>query len=210
MTVSPLTPSAWVLVARIRSDGASRRTASASTAQASRRCSQLSRTSNNRLEATYSINRDTGHWLDSSRSPSEIMTVFVTSSASSRPASSTSHTPSGMPRRRSAADLRASRVLPTPPVPTSVTRRAAARADLISCSWRRRPTKVVNSAGRFPRIAVGLDIVRLLRASVARSVTATPSVTATGSGPRLMDRAPRRHESTGGDRARPTGLALDT
>ena len=52
MTVSPATPSGCLLVARIRRPGASRRSASESTAQASIKCSQLSRTSRSRLEAT--------------------------------------------------------------------------------------------------------------------------------------------------------------
>ena len=56
-TASPVTPSGCLLVARIRSPGASRRSASASTADASSRCSQLSRTSSSCFEATYSISR---------------------------------------------------------------------------------------------------------------------------------------------------------
>ena len=182
-----------MLVARIRSDGASRRTASASTAQASRRCSQLSRTSNNRLEATYSINRDTGHWLDSSRRPSEIMTVFVTSSASSRPASSTSHTPSGMPRLRSAADLRRQSRLahPTRPDKRHETGSAQGGLDLLQLAA---STDEGRQLGRqvAPR-RCGAVHRALLRASVARSVTATSSVTPTVTGSQPMDRARRDH-----------------
>ena len=58
------------------------------------------------------------------------MTALVTSSGSRRLASSTSHTPSGIPRLRSVADRSAKRVLPTPPGPTRVTMRAPLRADL--------------------------------------------------------------------------------
>jgi hypothetical protein len=55
----------------------------------------------------------------------------------------------------------AKRVLPTPPGPTSVTRRAPARAALTSWSCRRRPMKLVSSAGRFPGGAfIGCPAVR--------------------------------------------------
>jgi hypothetical protein len=86
------------------------------------------------------------------------MAALVTSSESPRPSSSTIHTPSAIPRRRSAADRSARRVLPTPPGPTSVTRRAALSAGLTSWSSRRRPMKLDSSAGRFPRVAVALAI----------------------------------------------------
>ncbi|HEX2712849.1 MAG TPA: hypothetical protein VHM88_11575, partial [Candidatus Acidoferrales bacterium] len=43
-----------------------------------------------------------------------------------------------------------SRVLPTPPGPTRLTRRAEARACLTSASSWRRPMKLVASEGRFP------------------------------------------------------------
>src|SRR6266581_6038768 len=51
---------------------------------------------------------------------------------------------------RSAAARRARRVLPTPPGPTKVTRRVLANTAFTSVSNRRRPTKLVDSAGSLP------------------------------------------------------------
>jgi hypothetical protein len=70
--------------------------------------------------------------VDSSRSPSEVMTALGTSSASTRLASSTSQMPSGKARWRSVATRTARRVLPTPPDPTRLSRRPADSPDLTS------------------------------------------------------------------------------
>jgi hypothetical protein len=61
-------------------------------------------------------------------------------------ATSTNHTPSGNARRTSAAACRASRVLPTPPAPVSVTSRDADSRPRTPASSSRRPTKVAGSA----------------------------------------------------------------
>src|ERR1700716_2131880 len=59
-------------------------------------------------------------------------------------------TPSCTVLLRSAAARRARRVLPTPPGPAKVTRRVLANAAFTSVSNRRRPTKLVDSAGSLP------------------------------------------------------------
>src|SRR5207244_5239265 len=75
-------------------------------------------------------------------------------------ASSTSQAPSANPRARSAAARNASRVLPTPPGPTRLTSRLVLSFFLISASSRRRPTKLVVSAGKFPNRWRGLAILQ--------------------------------------------------
>ena len=54
--------------------------------------------------------------------------------------------------------------MPTPPGPTRLTRRAVVSFFLISPSSRRRPTKVVASAGRLPERCLGLAILNTSRA----------------------------------------------
>ena len=57
---------------------------------------------------------------------------------------------------RSEAARIASRVFPTPPGPTKVTRRASLSFLRVSASSWRRPTKLVVSAGRFPDVEARL------------------------------------------------------
>src|ERR1700674_2656016 len=66
--------------------------------------------------------------------------------------------PSADPRPSSDAIRSPSRVFPTPPGPTRLTRRAVASFFLISPSSRRRPTKLVVSAGRLPDRCLGLAL----------------------------------------------------
>src|SRR5205085_670030 len=86
-------------------------------------------------------------------------TALPTSSGSWTSASSTNQTPSGKLRPTSMATRIARRVLPTPPGPTRLTRRTDVSFFLSSASSRRRPTKLVDSAGRLPEWRVGLAIV---------------------------------------------------
>ena len=84
-----------------------------------------------------------------SRTPSAAATSCGTSAGSVSGASSTSQTPSGYVSSTSAATCSARRVLPAPPVPTSVSKDVAASSRLtsaISCS---RPTKLVSWRGRL-------------------------------------------------------------
>ena len=81
--------------------------------------------------------------------PSVCTIVDATAPASSRPASSTHHTPPGkLPTVRAAASI-ASRVLPTPPAPVSVSRRADGTVATTASRSDSRPTNVVSCAGRL-------------------------------------------------------------
>jgi hypothetical protein len=81
--------------------------------------------------------------------PSALKTACTTSWGSSIDARETSQTPAGKLRTSSAAARRASRVLPAPPLPVSVSSRVWLSKRLTSLSSRRRPTKLVSSAGRL-------------------------------------------------------------
>src|SRR2546429_59424 len=87
------------------------------------------------------------------------MTTLATWAPSRTSPNSASQAPSLNPRSSSPAERRASRVLPTPPGPTRLTSRAVPSLDRTSPSWRRRPTKLVSSAVRFPTRRLGLAIV---------------------------------------------------
>ncbi len=139
---SPVMPSGSLLVATIRSLGLWASSASARWAHASMRCSQLSRTSSALASARPSSSRVRASRLvircvpsgskRVSRRPTEPRTAFGTSAASVTEASSAIQIPSGaspvvVVAARSAATSAASRVLPAPPGPTSVTRRYRSR-----------------------------------------------------------------------------------
>src|SRR6266542_4226983 len=124
-TTSPVSPSGSRLVARMRSSGAVRSSAAASSATGSTTCSQLSSTSSRRSLRSAPASRSIrpigpfprGPGGASSRMPRTVMTASagepVTSSLPGRPspASSTSHTPSGNLSTSCAAVSTASRVL---------------------------------------------------------------------------------------------------
>jgi hypothetical protein len=63
---------------------------------------------------------------------------------------STHQAPSGNAAPLLAAARAASRDLPTPPGPVSVTNRAPASVVTIECNSARRPTNEVSSTGRWP------------------------------------------------------------
>lgn len=62
------------------------------------------------------------------------------------------------PRASPVAARSASRVLPTPPGPTRLTSRAVASRARSSASSRRRPMKLLASAGRFPQRPLAVAI----------------------------------------------------
>ena len=108
------------------------------------------------------------------RSSRALATVCGSSCGSWRAASSTNHTPSGNVRRTSAAIRSASRVFPTPPTPVRVSIRLLASSRRVSASSRRRPTKLVSSAGRTPRPdGVGFVVAIPDSASAVQPETAT-------------------------------------
>src|SRR5689334_1752287 len=75
----------------------------------------------------------------------------------------------------SAAARIASRVLPTPPGPARLTRRASVSFFLISASSRRRPMKLVASAGRLPECRAGLAISGIKTAALLVPVHQVPT-----------------------------------
>src|SRR6266545_4048436 len=164
-TASPVSPSGSRLVARMRSSGAVRSSAAASSATGSTTCSQLSSTSSRRSLRSAPASRSIrpigpfprGPGGASSRMPRTVMTASagepVTSSLPGRPspASSTSHTPSGNLSTSCAAVSTASRVLPTPPGPVSVTSRPEPSNRRTSLTASARPTRSVSGTGRVGR-----------------------------------------------------------
>ena len=100
-TCSPVTPSSSRPVASIRTPRAARDSRSASSAQASTRCSQLSSTSSSVLSRRWSASRSAGagdavpFGSGSSRSPRLDATASASRAGSRSGASSSSHTPSG-------------------------------------------------------------------------------------------------------------------
>ena len=154
-TTSPSMPSGWRLVARILSSGHARSSASARTAQASSRCSQLSSTSRASCDRRRSTIIATGQRPESSRRSSEAATDCATSAGRATPASSTRKATSVESAVASAVmALAARRLLPTPPGPVRVSRRPVARALRIRSSSRRRPTKLVSSPLSWERSAI--------------------------------------------------------
>ena len=148
-TVSPEIRRASLLVARMRSRGQILSKVSASAAQSSMRCSQLSRTSNSSRGLKYSASRITPNWPDRSWMPS---------TAASRRRSARDRTALRVGRTRrhpasraatSVATCSASRVFPTPPSPVNVTSRDSDSRRRTSARSCRRPTNAVSSAGRL-------------------------------------------------------------
>ena len=122
--ISPGMPIGSRLVARIWSFGHSRSSRSASAAHGSRRCSQLSNTSSTCALRSASASASEIDRSAVSRTPMAAPTRCGTSAASVTCASSTSHTPSGYCSTTRLATSIASRVLPDPPTPVRVIKRA--------------------------------------------------------------------------------------
>src|SRR6266567_1692316 len=85
-----------------------------------------------------------------SGSPRQVATVCGSRSGSCSPPSSTRHTPSANRPPARAAARSATRVLPTPPGPVTVTSRAVLSNPSSTASSRWRPTNPVTSAGNSP------------------------------------------------------------
>jgi hypothetical protein len=85
--------------------------------------------------------------------PSDVVIASATKSSSRTGVRSTNQVPSGncAPARRAASTAR--RVLPTPPVPVSVTSREEASAPRTASSSTARPTTGVSGAGTLPVVA---------------------------------------------------------
>ena len=147
------------LVARIVTCGHRRSSSSASTAQASTTCSQVSRSSSpvrvDRCWASASADdRCAGTWI-----PTVVAASSATRAGSVSLPSSTNQVP---PRKRSAAASAAAiarRVFPAPPAPVSVSIRSRRRSSPTSWSSRSRPRKLVSWTGSF--LGVGSSAAEL-------------------------------------------------
>ncbi len=158
---SPSMPSGSRLVATTRRRGqcASRRSTSA--AASATRCSQLSMTRRVSRGSSASTSRSKPSRAPpgavgsssrfASREPRTASSVGTRLSPSERGASSASQTPPGVVSTSSAASSQASRVLPAPPGPTSVTRRWRASSPPMRSRSSSRPTKLVSVARRLLR-----------------------------------------------------------
>jgi len=142
-------PSGSRLVASRWTRGQRRKIASAILAQASIRCSQLSSTIRMSCGTRASSSVSTTPRPGGPVIPSAAEMAGATASASVTAASSTSQTPSPVPSSNSAATCRPSRVLPVPPAPVRVTRRADPASVRTSASSVSRPMNAVGWAGRL-------------------------------------------------------------
>ena len=135
---------------------------SASPGAASSNCSRLSRTSRSCFSRRYCSS------VCGSLTFSVRATVGSTRSGSRRAASETNQTPSRNSSASSKAACCASRVLPMPPGPVSVSNRFSRSSFSTSASSRSRPTSGVACAGRFEGAMVGSSRAGSLR-RMARS-----------------------------------------
>gem|GEM_PF-4122880 len=146
-STSPWMRSGSRLVARIRTPGQVRSRVSAITAATSMTCSQLSSTNSTVRDLRYSTVAIVADCRDLPCRPSVAANSSGTSWGSVRPASATTCTLSNS-RRSSVAIRSASRVLPIPPKPVSVTSRDSPISSRMRVRSDRRPTNVVTSSGR--------------------------------------------------------------
>ena len=145
---SPEIRSGARLVAMIRTLPARRRSSPISVA-AARTCSRLSRTRSACFDASSVPRTSIGERLGSSPIPMARAIAGITSVESVMVPRGTNQVPSGYSSTSDAATWSASRVLPVPPGPVSVTSRELATSVRVSSSSRSRPTNEVSSTGRL-------------------------------------------------------------
>ncbi len=199
--VSPAILSASRLVASTWRLGHARSRVSISSAHAATTCSQLSSTSSSVRVRRWSTRLPSSGRPGCSRRPSAAATSCGTNAGSTSGASSTSHTPCGYSSSSWPATLIASRVLPAPPEPVSVTNRAPRNSRLTSSSSCSRPTKLVSVTGRlwacsatssvgWPNVCTGLEL-----GSAGRSIGWSSSASATWREPRRASASRSRSRS---------------
>ena len=123
---------------------------STSAATSARRCSQLSMISSASRVLAHAHNVSIVGSPCRSGTPNASRIVAATSAPSSSAASDANHTPSVNSDAESAATCSASRDLPTPPGPVSVTSRSLVTSPASSFTSSVRPTKLVRCTGRLP------------------------------------------------------------
>ena len=163
-------PSRSRLVTSARVPGQAARIRSANSAASSITCSQLSRTSSHRPVPSRAATASASGWCEPSVTPSAVATARATN-PSRTGTRSTNAPPDGNSATASSAITAASRVLPTPPGPSSVTSRASSIAASTAARSAARPTNVVPDAGRPAMRAGSRAPERASSASVHRSVT---------------------------------------
>ncbi len=117
---------------------------------AARTCSQLSTTRRSRRPRNASATVSMSAAPLWGVMPSTVAMAAGTDAGSAIDASSTSHTPSTNSPATSAPTSSASRVLPTPPTPVSVTSRCERVRSATSATVCSRPMSELNCCGRFP------------------------------------------------------------
>ena len=145
---SPGRPSGSRLVASTVSSPASTSASATKAAAASMTCSQLSRTNRVGAPATVAASWPAAERPGCSRAPRADNTAPATACGSSMGPSSIHQTPPGCLAPASPATASASRVLPTPPGPSSVTRRPDSTSSTTASTSSRRPTSGVSGTGR--------------------------------------------------------------
>ena len=145
-TRSPGTPSGSRLVATIEISEHAPSSSAATAAAASMTCSQLSSTTTARQPHIAAMTADMGS-VATAATPIACASVAGTIAGSVTPASSISHGPSGSRGRSRRTDSSASRVLPAPPTPVRVSRRAVEDSRCTCSSCAVRPTNVVSGIG---------------------------------------------------------------
>ena len=166
--VSPAVASGSRLVARMVRRGQPVSSVVARRAQASTRCSQLSRISKTAFGASWSTSVSTIGRSCCSRTPIVEATTRGTRSGSETAASSTNQTPSGYASSASAATCNASRVLPVPPVPVKrdETMRAEQAAHVVQLLL------AADEAGELEREIVRAGVERLERWELGGEIVA--------------------------------------
>ena len=182
---SPSTDSGSRLVVRIRTLGQPCSSATTSVAAASATCSQLSRITTASRSASRSIARcvavGTGRPASAARSgaPTAAATTSATAAPSTSGASSMNRTSRSLAMRWASSSVR--RDLPTPPGPTTVTRRARPSVATTSISSRVRPTNDVRVTGSADCTTAAETTA--IGASSAGSCASTARSSACSSGP---------------------------
>ncbi len=150
-----------------------RSTVRASCATGSSRCSQLSRMSSARRSCRNSA-KDSGVGICAGETPKTEATAGITAEGPESAPRSTNHPPSGKRERCSVATSIAALVFPTPPGPTSVTRRWLPSSTAVAATSFARPIRRVGGDGRFSAKAPpGLTLARGLRVLAASAKAAS-------------------------------------
>ncbi len=148
-TYSPATPSGSRLVVTIRTSGAAASAASTSAVTSGSTCSQLSSTNSSSRSRRWFVSRSFEGRPRVSRTPNAVRRVATTRSGFTTAARSTHHAPAAKRSATSAATCAASRVLPQPPGPVSVSRRSVLNRPWSATSSSSRPMNGFGGGARF-------------------------------------------------------------